>query len=294
MKICPRCDSRFDADSWTCDTCGFVPPTIGGFTALAPEHASSETGFDSASFEHLAALESGNFWFRSRNRLILWAIDRYAGRAWNLLEVGCGNGFVLAGIHERFPNLQLTAGEPFVQGLVNARHRVPSATFVQLDGRRVPWERAFGVACAFDVLEHIDDDGAALDGMFRALTPGGTLVVTVPQHRWLWSAADVYAKHERRYRRRELMERLETSGFEVLRLTSFVTTLLPLMFLSRLRNRTLDSNYDPERELRGGGRLATFVLERAMDLDAALIRLGVTLPAGGSLLAVARRPADGS
>lgn len=75
---------------------------------------------------------------------------------------------------------------------------------------------------AFDVLEHIADDDRALKGLFDATTPGGGSILLVPQHAWLWSRTDVYARHIRRYSPRELVSKLERTGFRVTLETSFV------------------------------------------------------------------------
>jgi SAM-dependent methyltransferase len=148
-------------------------------------------------------------------------------------------------------------------------------------------EGAFDVVGAFDVLEHIDRDDKALRGMFTALRPGGGLVVTVPQHRWLWSEADEFAGHARRYTRRELTQRMLDAGFELLWTTSFVTFLLPLISTSRLITRRRP--YSLEREF-GLPRWIDRLFERSLDLERAAITRGASLPAGGSLLVVARRP----
>ena len=83
------------------------------------------------------------------------------------------------------------------------------------------------------MLEHIDEDEAALAAINRALRPGGGLIVTVPQHRWLWSETDRFSGHERRYTRRELRAKLAAAGFEPRLVTSFVSVLLPVMMASR-------------------------------------------------------------
>ena len=112
--------------------------------------------------------------------------------------------------------------------------------------------------------------------------------MTVPQHPWLWSAADEFGRHVRRYRRPELVAKLERAGFRVERATSFVSLLLPLMIASRRAHRRLDESYDPLAELRRGRRVDR-ALERVMDVEHLLIRAGVPLPVGGSLLVVATR-----
>ena len=78
---------------------------------------------------------------------------------------------------------------------------------MQLDARELPYEAAFDAVGAFDVIEHITEDERVLASMHRALKPGGVLIVTVPQHKWLWSWTDEQARHKRRYGRRELSTR---------------------------------------------------------------------------------------
>ncbi|MDE2346122.1 MAG: SAM-dependent methyltransferase, partial [Gammaproteobacteria bacterium] len=138
------------------------------------------------------------------------------------------------------------------------------------------------------VIEHIEEDQRVLAEMHRAVRVGGGIILTVPQHKWLWSYADEYAHHRRRYQARELRIKVEQAGFCVLRMTSFVSLLLPLMYLSRLRNRKQRQGYDDTAELRVNGALNA-IMGWVMDLERLLIRLGVRFPAGGSLLLVAKK-----
>lgn len=288
MRLCLRCRADFAGSGWRCPQCSFEPLRIGGFPAFAPELAQGASGYDPAQFTELARLEAGNFWFRARNRLINWAIGRYFSGARNLLEVGCGTGFVLAGIATAFPALKLSASEAAATGLAHAAARVPGATLMQMDARRIPFRDEFDVVGAFDVIEHLEDDRAVLAGLRAAAAPAGGLLLTVPQHPFLWSEFDARAGHVRRYRAAELREKVMEAGFEIVRMTSFVTLLLPLMFASRLAQRRPRRGYDPLAELRIAPWL-NWTLEQALDFERLLIQAGITLPVGGSLLVVARR-----
>jgi len=239
-------------------------------------------------FDRLAAAEERSFWFRSRNRLIGWALDEHFPQAGSLLEVGCGNGYVLAALAATRPHLRVAGSDLSDAGLRHARARLPHATFVRADVRTLPFDAEFDVAGAFDVLEHVAEDEAALAAIHRALRPGGGLIVTVPQHRRLWSETDRFSGHERRYERRELVAKLEAAGFRVRMTTSFVTLLLPVMAGSRAWQAVSRRELDPDRELAMTPRLDA-LLERAMRLEIAAIRRGGRFPVGGSLLAVADR-----
>jgi len=275
------------SEGWRCPECG-QEPANDGFPLFAPELATSNDGFDPDAFERLARQEPTSFWFRSRNRLVIQLINHYFPAAGSVLEVGCGTGYVLSGMRDAMPRVRLAGSELYTAGLGYAAHRLPGVSLYQMDCRRIPFDSEFDVVCAFDVLEHVDEDEAALTSMFRAVHPGGGIIVSVPQHPWLWSAGDDFAHHKRRYRRDELKKKLAVAGFEILRVTSFVTLLLPLMALSRSRQRD-PRTYDPTSEYRAP-RAIDRAMETLLESERWLIRRGVSLPAGGSLIGVARRP----
>jgi hypothetical protein len=113
--------------------------------------------------------------------------------------------------------------------------------------------------------------------------------MTVPQHEWLWSVTDEYAHHERRYTASELYSKLNKAGFEVLRSTSFVTTLLPLMMVSRMfQKRTKQENFNPSAEL-SLHPVLNGVLSFFLNLEVFLIKIGLSFPVGGSRLVIASK-----
>jgi SAM-dependent methyltransferase len=233
------------------------------------------------------AVPDDNYWFASRNRLIEWALNHYFPGARTFLDVGCGTGYVLGGLRRALPHLRLSGTDVFEEALAFARRRVPDATFVRIDGLDLAVSEAVDVAGSFDVLEHIPDDTAVLRNIHAAVRPGGGLLVAVPQHRWLWSSADDQAQHVRRYTRGELVERLRIAGFEPLRTTSFVSLLLPLMAVSRWRDARRTRG-PAGSELTVAPPLNT-AFRGVLTVERTLIRAGVSFPAGGSLLVVARR-----
>jgi tRNA G46 methylase TrmB len=133
MKICSSCNARFESSGWTCPKCEYTPPEINGFPALAAESADSSEGFHPEYFEQLSSLETGNFWFQSRNTLILYLLEKHIPNLGSFLEIGCGTGFVLAGIAAAFPSSALTGAEIYGAGLQYASRRVPGAKFMQMD-----------------------------------------------------------------------------------------------------------------------------------------------------------------
>ncbi len=288
MKVCLHCENFFSSADWTCPSCGHQPERMNGIEAHAPEFAHGGGGFKPEYFSELSRLEAGNFWFRARNEFILWALHTYQPNADSFLEVGCGTGFVLSGIAHAYPEMAVSGSEIFLAGLSHAAQRVPSAHFMQMDARQVPFVDEFDAIGAFDVLEHIKEDETVLAQLQRAMKPGGVLLLTVPQHPWLWSASDEYACHVRRYTRAEIEQKVLTAGFELLRSSSFVTSLLPVMMLSRALQKRKTKAFDPAGELKINAFLNKFFYG-LMKLELAGIRLGMNYPVGGSRLIVARK-----
>jgi trans-aconitate methyltransferase len=247
-------------------------------------------GFKEHYFKELAELEAGNFWFRARNKLILWALHKYSPEMKSFLEIGCGTGFVISAISEQFSEAKLLGSEYFEAGLAYARQRLPGAEFTQMDAQYIPYESEIDVIGAFDVLEHIEEDEAVLQQMYKALKPGGFIFITVPQHRWLWSGVDEYACHVRRYTANELHEKACSASFEIIRSTSFVSILLPAMYLTRLLKRNKTNMSMDDVDGLHVDPIINKLFEWMLNFDLALIQLGFTLPVGGSRLVVARKP----
>jgi SAM-dependent methyltransferase len=258
--------------------------------AFAPALAYSNDGAPEDAHHHLDKLQGRSFWFRSRNKLIQDLIRRYFANAMSVLEIGCGSGFVLSGIRAVLPIARLVASETYVHGLAYAAQRIaPPCEFMQMDARAIPYSTEFDLVGAFDVLEHIDDDSGVIAEVARALRPGGGFLITVPQHRWLWSEHDEASHHRRRYEPGELAGKLRREGFTVLRETSFVSLPLPLMLVSRLMSRR-QADHDWQSEF----QLPTLIdrsLEAVLDLERILILGGLRLPMGGSQVIVARNSA---
>lgn len=289
MRRCPICAVlRATQDDSVCPSCDFRPATVDGFEAYAPEMAHGGAGFKASYFAELAHLEEANFWFRGRNDIIEWALKKYVPALQSFLEIGCGTGYVLSMVGRRFPAAQIVGSEVFTAGLPFAAQRVAAAQFLQMDARRIPYEDEFEVIGAFDVLEHIEEDQCVMEQVHGALRRKGHLVLTVPQHPWLWSAADEHACHVRRYTAHELHAKLDAAGFDIRFSTSFVSLLLPAMMASRLKKSPEGSAVDPAAEFKLPQWLNSLFFA-AMKVEGGLIKAGLKFPLGGSRLVVAQR-----
>lgn len=267
--------------------CIFIPSVVDGFPSFSP--AIEGDGFRSDFYENIASSEESNFWFIGRNRFILWALKKYVPSFETFLEIGCGTGYVLSGVGRTFPKARLYGSELFSAGLPFASKRLPQATFMQMDARKLPFTQQLDVIGAFDVLEHIEQDVEVLHQVHKSLKPNGTLIITVPQHRWLWSGYDDYACHVRRYERRDLHAKVEDAGFSIMRSTSFVSSLLPAMMAARLVSKgKLSKDYTAGDDLKMNPALNSLFKQFLLG-ELAAVRSGINLPVGGSRLLVARK-----
>jgi SAM-dependent methyltransferase len=287
MRLCLSCAVAFDSNSWTCPHCGFCPVVADGVPTFAPDIARGNQADATYAYDELHAAEGRHFWFISRSRLIAWAIRRYFPDARSLFDVGCGTGGVLTALRSALPRVRFAAADALLAGLAFARRQLPDVAFAQVDIRRLPYDREFDLIGVFDVLEHLDDDEHALREMYRSTNVGGGLIVTVPQHPFLWSALDEHSRHRRRYTRRDMLATIERAGYTVLRATSFMTLTLPAQLASRLRKQSLAA-LDPTAEMRLNP-VVDRVLGAVCSAERAMIACGVSFPAGGSLLVIARR-----
>jgi SAM-dependent methyltransferase len=300
-RACPKCSTDNEiADrsslwptGWRCPTCGFEHAARNGFVQLAPDLDDIDEGFDLASYGRLGDIENGHFWFTTRNEMIAWLVRRFAAQAGRALEIGCGTGYVLFALRKALPSARLSGSELHSLGLVHARQRHGQAVeLFQMDARHSGLSNALDLVGAFDVLEHIADDGRVLDEIYRMLKPGGVLIATVPQHPWLWSKSDEIAHHQRRYRMGELASNARHAGFAIRYQTSFATLTLPLMAASRLRSRLSNRDNSAESldvETKVSPRLNA-ALRLCLRSEHMLRRLGLPLPLGGSQVVVAAKP----
>jgi SAM-dependent methyltransferase len=181
--------------------------------------------------EQYKTLWERHWWWRSREAWLLSWIERLHRRAprRRILDVGCGDGLFFERL-ERFGEVE--GLEPDARLVVNPRWR-SRIQVAPIDAGFMP-ARPFDLVLMLDVLEHIADDRGALRGAFRALRPGGHLLLTVPALSWLWSRHDEANAHHRRYGRGALRRILVEAGFVVETVRFFFVWTVAPMALRRV------------------------------------------------------------
>jgi len=257
----------------------------------------SHGGYDVTRFRSLADIEDRHFWFRARRTLIRCLTRRITSRlpaGFRVLELGCGSGNMLGALEIGCARGTVIGMDLFYEGLGLARMR-GHRNLVQADAAAPPFSEAFHLIGIFDVIEHVSNDVDALRQIFHLLRPDGYLLVTVPAYPGLWSEFDDLSHHCRRYTEAELREKLINAGFEIGKLTPYMATTLPLVWL----HRKLLQN--PNRQ--SGGRRADDLIESEIRivpfvngvlaaflwLESQFVAWGGRLAFGTSLFAIARK-----
>lgn len=266
---------------------------VEGIKCFSPEVASSYADYPDEGFDLTNKNGESSFWVRSRNRLFKRVVQDHlvASGKTQFLEIGCGTGGFIQKIVEN-ESLEITGSEIYLKGLLYAKKNLPNVNFIQFDVTKGTVGDEFDIIVAFDVIEHIENDVVALSNINKMLCRGGSFIVTVPQHMLLWSKLDEIVKHKRRYSRRELVAKLQKSGFCISYCTSFLFVLFPLMLISRMFDKGRDQSHldDVALEKRVKfSKVLNWIFDHLMRIDEALIKLGISLPLGGTLVVVARK-----
>ena len=104
-------------------------------------------------------------------------------------------------------------------------------------------ERQFDAVVALNVLEHIEDDEAAFAMMAKLLKPNGILILEVPQGPNLYDYYDAYLRHFRRYRKKDLQEKIDASGLQLQELDFFgFVPYLPFWVVKKFNRMRYGSN----------------------------------------------------
>lgn len=234
-------------------------------------------------YRQMAELDQRHWWYRARREVIAAMIRRLAAPppGARVLEIGCGTGHNLAMLSE-FGEVDALELDEEARGVAESRlgRSVMSAPLPELAGVA---ESHYDLIGAFDVIEHIDDDRAALASIASRLKPGGKLVVTVPAHQWMWSAHDVVNHHKRRYSKRALRQLIEGSPLRLEAIGYFNSLLFPVAVAERLSSKLRGKD---DADLKLPPAPINAALEKAFAAERHLIGR-VPLPPGLSLFAVA-------
>lgn len=251
---------------------------------------------DETMYDLFADVDGSHWWFEGRRQVVAAVIGQHlpleiepVQSRPQIVDIGCGSGAMLKML-DQFGDV--TGLEMFEDAVAWSRSHYGGFADVELARipDDLPRDGRYDIACAFDVIEHIEDDSGAVERIREAVRPGGLFVSTVPAFPSLWGDTDVLSHHWRRYRRGPYCQVLRRAGFEIDRATYFNTWLFPPAAAVRWTKRLLRRS---GREPRADLDLPTGPMDRVLTRIFASERHVVTrwsFPVGVSLLVIARRP----
>ncbi|HVF92792.1 MAG TPA: class I SAM-dependent methyltransferase [Sphingomonas sp.] len=216
-------------------------------------------------YDRMAAHDSTHWWYRARRDILADYLARYGAlpaRA-RILEIGCGTGHNLPML-ARFGDVEAIEIDPAARAIAGERlgRAIGDAPLPALPGIE---RGAYDLIAVLDVVEHIEDDVAALRAMRDCLKPGGKILIAVPAHQWMWSAHDRVNHHHRRYSKATLKAAITAAGLRPHKLSYFNSLLFPLAAAARVAGRLTgrdDSDDSPPAKPLNALFEAIFRLER--------------------------------
>lgn len=246
--------------------------------------------------------QSRHPWEQARLALTLRLIRAHGALAPGavVLDIGCGDTFVVGSLASVFPDVSFYAVDSAFTPQVMARLGVGLLPNVSLCAslEEVPATTPASLILLMDVLEHVGDDRGLLNTLVAGPLCGAStrFLITVPAHQALYSSHDEFLGHHRRYSLASLRALVGESGLQPLQVGFLFTTLLPIRALTVLRERLRPSAVRQPSGLAAwrGGAGAARALARVLEWDGrlalSLLRAGIRLP-GLSLFAVCRTSA---
>jgi SAM-dependent methyltransferase len=224
-----------------------------------------------------------DFWLESlgrAERFNAWVAGLVAPAvSGRVLEIGCGTGNFTGLLAGRATSVTAVDLNPeYVEAARRRWSGDPRLSFHCGDATAADWEAEFDTIVLLDVLEHIEDDAGFLGALYRALRPGGTLILKVPSGEWLYGSLDRAIGHHRRYTKASLGRVLQSAGY----LDPDCRYFNWLGILGWwLNGRVLGRTTPPAAQVG--------MIEKLVPLLQGIER-AVPLPLGLSLIAVSRRP----
>lgn len=244
---------------------------------------------ETTTYARESELESQHWWFTTRR----WMFSRIV-KSWKLpedapiLDVGSSSG----------TNLRMLRDMGFVNysGLDMSDESIRFCSekglgeVIKGDVCHLPHaDNQFSLVLATDIIEHVDDDLLALKELYRILSPGGHILLTVPAFMSLWGLQDDVSHHKRRYKKGELKKRLENTGIDYETMYYFNYLLFVPIWAARQLIKLFNISVDSENDI--NNPLINYLLSAIFRLDVMTAKF-IQPPFGVSILATIKKPAS--
>lgn len=229
-----------------------------------------------------ATLYNGHWWWRARETFIMDALSALPlKRGAAILDVGCGDGLLF----DRLAEIGDVEGIETDGSNVTPGGRWADRIRVQPFDESFDPGRAYSLVLLLDVLEHLQNPVGCLRRAIELLDDTGTLVLTVPAFRALWTSHDELNHHVTRYTRRQLDEQVQSAGGRMESSRYFFQWMFPAKLAVRAREAAFGS-------IPSSPRIPPHVINEALRRLSIVEQKTISrlsMPFGTSLLAVIGR-----
>ncbi|MFH1422194.1 MAG: methyltransferase domain-containing protein [Planctomycetota bacterium] len=233
-----------------------------------------------------ARFEKSHWWYSGRRKIVMHLLKflrlpRYA----KALEIGCACGSNLSEISR---HIDIFGGDIDAAACIYSSKKVPGR-ITAFDCQKLPFaDCSFDVVLSLDILEHLEDDAAAVREIYRVLKDNGIALITVPCFTSLWGQHDLAEKHFRRYSKYFLKEILRKAGFAEKQLSYFNTILFTPIAVVRLLGKNFFKRKKIQVDFREIPQPINDILSALFSFERHFVTSG-WLPFGLSLLAVVEK-----
>ncbi|MEE9439984.1 MAG: class I SAM-dependent methyltransferase [Saprospiraceae bacterium] len=146
---------------------------------------------------------------------------------------------------------------------------------------------SYDIVCAFDVVEHIEDDNTAIAELKRVMKNDGDYILTVPAFMFMWSDHDVINHHFRRYTRANFKHLLQSNSLKIKYATYFNSLLfMPIAFVRVLQKLIVKPKVVKKSDFDGMNStgIVNSLLRQVFLIEKPILTSRIPLPFGISIL----------
>lgn len=241
-------------------------------------------------YQILFDVEENHWWFIGRKKILAVVFKKFIPKVKNpllILDVGCSTGMTSKFLAE----YGRVCGVDLSSTALEFCRKQNFARVIQADANNLPFlDESYDVLVALDLLEHLNEDRRGLREFSRVLKKDGYLIISAPAHKFLWSNFDISSYHFRRYRLKELKEKINQADFEIEKISYFNCFLFFGILAARLYKNFFKSHIELDYELRPPVKIINTILKKIFCCEANFINR-FNFPFGLSVFCVARKKA---
>lgn len=253
---------------------------------------------DQSYFKEYHTLERKNWWFTVRRKILSERIDHLLQKPRNIssLNVGAATG-ITSDMLTKFGTVMSVEYDKECYEFTRSFLSTPIICGSITD---LPFENeSFDLVCAFDVIEHVEDDVTAVNELYRVCKTGGHIAITIPAYMFLWGPHDVINQHYRRYKLKQVTKLLNNHNGSIVYKTYYNSILfLPIMLFRILAwiinafKRKKKTPASSDHDIFGTEGVFNNILAGIFNIDYYLLKWGARFPAGVSIMIFYKKITD--